>query len=64
MSPQRLMVLVACLVAMLPSLAWAEAPRRMDLKTLVRLALEENLEIQAQTYQTRSSDAVLRGAYG
>lgn len=64
MSPKSLTALVACLVSFLPCLAGAEAPRRLDLKTLVRLALEENLQIQAQTYETRSSDAVLRGAYG
>ncbi len=64
MSSTRLTFLVACLFLLTPCLAWPETTRQIDLRTLVRLALEENLDIQAQTYATRSSDAVLRGAYG
>ncbi len=44
--------------------AGAESVRQLDLETLVRLALEENLEILAQTYQTRSTDAEVSKAYG
>jgi outer membrane protein len=60
----RLIAVVMILLGCSVSLGLAEEPRQLDLKTLVRLALENNLELQAQVYETRASDAVLRGAYG
>ncbi|WP_302504359.1 TolC family protein [Geoalkalibacter halelectricus] len=64
MRPLRLMVLTWMVFLLAAPTADAEESRRVDLRTLVRLAVENNLEIQAQTYETRAEDAVLRAAYG
>ncbi|KIH76892.1 Outer membrane protein TolC [Geoalkalibacter ferrihydriticus] len=59
-----LLVAAIFLVISFAPVLGAEEPRQIDLKTLVRMALEENLDIQAQTYDTRAGEAALRGAYG
>lgn len=60
----RLVAAVLTVLIFTPTLAPAQEPRQFDLTTLVRLAIENNLELQAQVYETRASDALLRGTYG
>ncbi len=41
-----------------------QSPVPLELAELTRIALERNLELEAQSYETRASDAQVSGAYG